>query len=152
MIRQLQLQRKADKTIETYVTSVAQLASYYDRSPERISREEVRDYIHYLIVERQLAPSSVNTKLAGIQFLYQHVLGQAKFDLKVNRKRSGRLPQPLSRREVRRLLDATSNPKHRVMLMTACGGGLPTVESSPARAVKSLSIIATAVTETGVNG
>jgi site-specific recombinase XerD len=93
MIRELQLQRKADKTIETCVMSVAQLASYYDRSPERISREEVRDYIHHLIVERQLAPSSINTKLAGIQFLYQHVLGQAKFDLKVNRKRCGRLPR-----------------------------------------------------------
>jgi len=124
MIRELQLQRKADKTIESYVASVAQLAGYYDRSPELISRDEVRDYIHYLIVDRKLAPSSINTRLAGLQFLYQHVLGQPKFDLKVRRRRCGRLPQPLSRGEVGRLIDATSNAKHRVMLMTAYGGGL----------------------------
>jgi len=124
MIRELQLQRKAKKTIQSYVASVAQLAGYYGRSPELISRKEVRDYIHYLIVDRKLATSSVNTKLAGIQFLYQQVLGQPRFDLKVDRTRSGRLPQPLGRSEVGRLIDATSNPKHRAMLMTAYGGGL----------------------------
>ena len=40
------------------------------------------------------------------------------------RKRSGRLPEPLSRGEIARLLDATPNTKHRVLLMTTYGGGL----------------------------
>ena len=50
--------------------------------------------------------------------------GQEEFSLRVPAKRSGRLPEPLSRSEIAKLLDATRNTKHRVLLMTAYGGGL----------------------------
>jgi len=45
-------------------------------------------------------------KLAGIKFFYRHVLGHAELDLRVPAKRSGRLPEPLSRTEVRRVIAA----------------------------------------------
>jgi integrase len=68
--------------------------------------------------------STCNQKLAGIRFFYRHVLGWQDFQLRVPAKRSGRLPEPLSRGEIARLLDATHNTKHRVLLMTTYGGGL----------------------------
>jgi len=123
MIRELQLQRKSPKTIEAYVAAVAQLAAHYGRSPADISLEEIRDYFHWLITERKLASSSCNQKLAGIRFFYQTVL-QQPFDVRVPMKRSGRLPEPLGRREVARLLGAVSNVKHRTLLMTAYSAGL----------------------------
>ena len=77
-----------------------------------------------MITERKLAYSSVNQKLAGIKFLYRQVLRRPHFELRVPAKRSGRLPEPLSRGEVARLLEATRNVKHRVLLMTAYAAGL----------------------------
>lgn len=124
MIRELELHRKAPKTIEAYVTAVVQLARHYGRSPDRIELEEIRDFLHYLITERKLAFSSCNQKLAGIRFFYQHVLGRGNFELRVPAKRSGRLPEPLSRGEIARLIEATKNLKHRVLLMTAYAAGL----------------------------
>jgi integrase/recombinase XerD len=124
MIRELELHRKSPRTIEAYVTAVAQLARHFGRSPEGISLEEVRSFLHHLITERKLAFSSCNQKLAGIRFFYREVLGQPNFDLRVPAKRSGRLPEPLSRGEVARLLDGTHNGKHRVLLMTAYAAGL----------------------------
>jgi site-specific recombinase XerD len=124
MIRELELARKSPKTIEAYVRAVAQLAAHYGRSPERISLEEVRDFLHHLITVRKLAFSSVNQKLAGMRFFYQHVLGRDEFTLRVPAKRSGRLPEPLSRAEVARLIEATRNAKHRVLLMTCYAAGL----------------------------
>jgi site-specific recombinase XerD len=124
MIRELELQRKAQKTIDSYVLAVGQLAGYFHCSPDLISHEQVREYIHHLIVKRKLATSSVNQKLAGIRFFFRQVMGDPMFDLKIRRKSTGRLPEPLSRSEVQRLLDVTTNPKHRVMLMTAYAGGL----------------------------
>jgi len=123
MIRELQLQRKAPNTITAYVTAVSQLAVHYKRSPDDISVEEVRDYLHHLIVQRKLAGSSCNQKLAGIRFFYQHVL-RRPFDLRVATKRSGKLPEPLSRQEIARLIDAIDNIKHRTMLMTQYAAGL----------------------------
>lgn len=124
MIRELKLQRKSENTIKSYLMSVSQLAKYYGRPPEKISREEVRDFFYFLINDRKLATATINTKVAGIQFFYQHVMQQPKFDLKVKCKRTGRLPEPLSRDEVAKILDSVTNIKHRVMLMTTYSAGL----------------------------
>jgi site-specific recombinase XerD len=124
MIHELELHRKSPHTIRAYVTAVAQLARHYGRSPEAISVEEIRDFLHHLITTRKVAFSTCNQRLAGIQFLYHHVLRQEQFSLRVPAKRSGRLPEPLSRDEIARLFEATGNLKHRALLMTVYGGGL----------------------------
>jgi site-specific recombinase XerD len=124
MIRELELHRKAPKTIEAYLSAVTQLAQHHHRSPERISEEEVRDFLHYLITLKRVSYSTCNQKLSGIRFLYRHVLGRKDFALRVPAKRSGKLPEPLSRGEIARLLAATTNLRHRVLLMTAYAGGL----------------------------
>lgn len=124
MIRELELQRKSPKTIEAYVAAVAQLAQYFGRSPDLISIEQVRNFLHHLVVERKLAFSSCNQKLAGLRFFFRQVLGRDDFRLRVPAKRSGRLPEPLSRGEVARLLAAAKRPKHRAVLATAYGAGL----------------------------
>jgi len=124
MIHELELRRKAPPTIEAYVTAVVQLAKHYGRSPQKISIEEIREFLHHLITQRRVAYSTCNQKLAGICFFYRHGLGQQDVSLRVPAKRSGRLPEPLSRGEIMRLFQATSNTRHRVMLMTKYGGGL----------------------------
>ena len=125
---ELQLQRKSKHTAKAYLTAVKQLAEHYHRSPDQISRDEVRAFIHHLITEKKLASSSVNLKLAGIRFFYRRVLGDAEFDLHVDRKASGKVPEPFSRQEIERLLTAAATAKHRAMLMVAYGGGLRAAE------------------------
>jgi site-specific recombinase XerD len=116
--------RKRTVSEQSEVTAVAQLARHYGCSPDRISLEQIREFLHYLIVERKLAFSSCNQKLAGIRFFYRHVLGQKQLELRVPAKRSGKLPEPLSRREIAHLLEASGNAKHRVLLMTCYATGL----------------------------
>jgi len=123
MIRELELQRKAPTTVSSYVKAVEELARYYRRSPDRISTEEIRDYMHFLIVGKKLSYSSCNHKIVAINFFFREVV-RRKVNLRVPMKRSGRLPEPLSREEVARLLDTAENQKHRVLMMTAYSGGL----------------------------
>jgi site-specific recombinase XerD len=120
----LSAHRKAPSTADAYVTAVMQLAQYFGRSPELITIEEIRDFLHHLITVQKVAYSTCNQKLCGIRFFYREVLGQQDFQLRVPAKRSGRLPEPLSRVEIARLLHATRNTKHRLLLMTTYGGGL----------------------------
>lgn len=136
MIRELELQRKSPRTIVAYVSAVEQLAAHFRRSPEQITIEEIRDYVHALVTKRKLAYSSCNQKLAGLKFFYRQVLGREDFDLRVPAKRSGRLPEPLSREEVSRLLFAAQyNRKHHVLLMTAYAAGLRVSELTRLRPV-----------------
>jgi len=124
MIRELELRRKSPATIHHYVSAVADLAKYYRRSPDQISLEEVRSYLHYLIVERKLAGSTCNVKIVALRFFYQQILGQENFRLDVRCKRSRKLPEPLSREEVVRLFQAADNLQQRVLLMTTYAAGL----------------------------
>jgi len=124
MIYVLELHRKSPHTIKPYVTAIAQLAQYYNRSPDQISADEVRDFLHHLITVRDLSTSTCNQRMAAIKFFYRHVLGQADFQLQVPLQPTGRLPEPLSRNEVTRLISAATNPKHVALMMTAYGGGL----------------------------
>ena len=123
MIRELELKRKAPSTVTSYVKAVEELARYYRRSPDRISTEEIRDYMHFLIVGKKLSYSSCNHKIVAINFFFREVV-RRKVDLRVPMKRSGSLPEPLSREEVARLIAAAENQKHRVLMMTAYSAGL----------------------------
>jgi integrase/recombinase XerD len=123
MIRELELHRKAPDTVKSYVKAVEELARHHGRSPDQISKGQLRDFLHHAIVERKLACGTVNHKLAAIRFFYRHVLGR-QINLRIPTRRSGRLPEPFSRQEVARLLEATENRRHRVMMMTTYGAGL----------------------------
>ena len=124
MIREMELRQFTPRTIESYVAAVAGLAGHYRRSPAQLKLEEVRSYLHHLLVVRKLAQGTCNLRAAAITFLYRQVLGQASFDLHVRRKHLGKLPEVYSQEELVRLFDASRNLQERVFLMTTYAAGL----------------------------
>ena len=52
MIYQMQLERLAPKTQAAYVTAVAGLATFYHCSPDQLSPEQMRHYLHHVLVDR----------------------------------------------------------------------------------------------------
>jgi integrase/recombinase XerD len=125
MIRDMPLQRLAPKTQKAYVTAVAGLAKFYQCSPDRLRPEQIRTYLHHLLVERRLAWSSCNQAAAGLKFFYTKTLGWDVLPLHLP-PRTGRsqLPQILSIEELQRLFTQAKNPRHRVLLMTTYAAGL----------------------------
>jgi integrase/recombinase XerD len=124
MLREMRLGSFSPRTIECYLDSMIGLATYYHRSPDQLKLEEIRTYLHYLLCERKLAPSTCNLRAAGITFFYRHVLGQENFNLKFRRKHSGKLPEIYSVEELVRLFEAARNQRDRVFLMTTYAAGL----------------------------
>jgi len=124
MIRETQLHQFSPRTTQAYVAAVKDLAAYYRRPPDRITCEEARSYLHYLLTERKLSSSTCNQRAAGITFFYHHVLGRKDIDLKMRRRRPQRLPEILSSQEVKRLINAAANPRDRAVLMVAYGTGV----------------------------
>ncbi len=124
MIRELQLQDKREKTIQIYVAYIAELGRHYARSPDQLSVEQLREFLHHLIVHKKLGRSAINGRVAAYRFFFEQVLRLPMLDLRVPSKRVKILPQPLARKEVARLISVTSNVKHRTLLMTAYATGL----------------------------
>src|SRR5215831_2455186 len=125
MITDMQLHRLAPETQALYLRKVASLATYYDRSPDHLTADDIRAYLHHLLVERQLAWSTCNVTAAAIRFLYVETLGwpMAQLHLPPRTDRQ-RLPRVLSAEELQRLFRATRHPKHRALLMTTYAAGL----------------------------
>lgn len=125
MVEDLQLRGYADRTIESYVYCVAQLAKFHHASPETLTEEQVREYLLHLCTVRKLAPSTYTIALCGIRFFYQQTLGRRWTVLDVARpQREKKLPVVLSRREVWRILDQVRILDYRVCLSTIYSCGL----------------------------
>jgi len=125
MTNEMVLRGLAPNTQRTYLRAISQLAQYYGRSPDVLSKREVKAYLLYLHREAKRSTSTCNVASAAMRFLYHQTLGRsaAGFDIPFARK-SKKLPQVLSREEVLRLLSSTRFLKHRVLFGVAYSAGL----------------------------
>ena len=115
----------SENTKKSYIQSVNGLVQHYRRSPDAITSKEVQDYLLYLHQKRGLAWSTCNTTLQGIRFFFRITLQRPEPYFYVPRgKKHSKLPEILNAEQVTRLFEATANPKHRMILMTAYGAGL----------------------------
>jgi site-specific recombinase XerD len=135
MIRDMELRGLAPGTQRTYVEAIRNLAAHYRRSPEALSEEEVRAFFVYLAKERRLAASTLRVYLFAIKFLFQKTLGRTWPVLGLIRvPRPKRLPEVLSREEVRLLLARVRRPAAQMSLVMMYACGLRVSEATHLRA------------------
>lgn len=117
-------------TQNIYLKAVIQLHDYYHQSPATLSVSQIKDYLLHLLKERKLAPNTYNTQIYGLRFFYCITLRHPlrKLDLPTT-KVTYKLPSILSPDEVRRIIKATSNTKHRTLLMLIYSAGLRVSEA-----------------------
>lgn len=125
MVRDMQLRRLSDNTQRVYTHAVFALARHYMKAPDRITNDQVQAYVLYMLNERKLTWSTCDTNVAGLKFFYGVTLGRNSMRLAIPpRKSEERLPEILSAGEISRLVAATNNLKHCVLLATAYSAGL----------------------------
>jgi site-specific recombinase XerD len=125
MLEDMDMRGFSVKTQMSYVRSVQGLARYFNnRSPDKLSDEEIRRYFVHLKVERKLARQTVTIALCGIKFFIESTL---KRDFSLTGvpvpKRQKKLPVVLSTKEVRAILGKVQKPRFRacLKLIYACG-------------------------------
>lgn len=124
MIEEMKLRNFSPRTEQSYVSAMVGLTKYYRPSPDQLTQEQVRSYLLHL-KERGLLPISRNVAISGLKFFYHQILGWNEQRLFLPpRKRSWRLPEVLSPKEVERLLLAAVKLRDRCLLMTAYATGL----------------------------
>jgi len=125
MIEDLQLRGLSPRTQDTYVRTVRLLAEHYDKSPDDITEEELRQYFLYLKNGKGVSASAFRIALCGIKFFYQHTLKWEWPTLNLVRPaREKKLPVVLSIDEVRQVLGSVRSRHHRVCLTTIYSCGL----------------------------
>jgi integrase len=99
------------------------------RHPRDLGAAEVRAYLTYLAVEKQVAAATQSQALNGIVFLYREVLGVELGEIgKIERPtRAPKLPTVLTKEEVRRVLAAVA-PEHQLACQLLYGTGMRLLE------------------------
>jgi len=124
LIEDMQLRGLSTSTQENYVRVVRQLAGYYDKSPDRINEEELRQYFLYLSQVKKVSPSTFQIALSAIKFFYEYTLQRQWATLELVKPiREKKLPAVLSVEEVGWVLARVHRARYRVCLSAiyACG-------------------------------
>ncbi len=123
--RLLQSKRYSANTVKTYMEALRIFLLYYNEKPaELLTNDDVIAFNNDYILKKNYSSSYQNQHVNALK-LYFGELQEKKLVLdKIHRPRpEKRLPNVLSKEEVKKILDASSNLKHRAMLamIYSCG-------------------------------
>ena len=134
MIEDLQLKGYSDSTQRLYVTAVRKLCEHFDKTPGKITEEDLRDYFLYGKNVKKWSRSTSTVALCGIKFFYENTLKRPWPTLLFIRPgREKKLPVVLSRDEVREVLSNIEHRRYRVCLTTIYSCGLRLSEGTHLR-------------------
>jgi integron integrase len=126
----LRVHHYAMKTEKSYVQWIRRFILFHKkRHPADMGKLEVEEFLTWLAVRRQVAPSTQNQALQAILFLYRKVLNieLAWLDDVVRAKRQQRIPVVLSRQEVAAVLAALTG-SYQLIGKLLYGSGLRLME------------------------
>jgi site-specific recombinase XerD len=130
MVADMELCNLRPATQAQYLTCARKLAEHYRRSPAELGETEVRAFLHHLITERSLKPSTVGVYSAALRFLYQETLRRPEVTAALAYpRRIPKVPEVLSGSEVERLLDELRSSKQRALATTMYAAGLRVSEA-----------------------
>jgi site-specific recombinase XerD len=129
MLEELQRRNYAETTISSYVRIVEDFSRRFQRPPDRLGPQQIREYQAELFKKRKLAASTVTVYLAALRFFYAKTLKKGWSAAETPYpKRAEHVPSVLSQEEVARLIDAADNSFHRTLLMTLYATGVRRAE------------------------
>ena len=116
--RELEIRNFSRQTVKGYLFSVNKFIDYSKNGG--LNESVLKDYIQLNLKNKN--PSSVRKDLFAIKFFFENVLKQ-KLNLP-NPKKNNPLPEILTVQEMKKLIDSTSNIKHKLILKLLYGCGL----------------------------
>lgn len=119
----------SEATQRRYIEAVTRLHAFYNKSPAKLSKAELRNYLLHL-KGKKVAPNTYNIIIYALRFFYCFTLKSPLIKLELPTTRvTYKLPSILSSNEVQRIIKSTGNIKHKTLLLTIYGAGLRVSEA-----------------------
>ena len=122
----LKLTGKSERTIQIYEKHLQKIERFYNKSPEKINEEELRRYLISMKDEKHYSESFFKQTISAFRFFYFHILEHADWKtLKfIKPQKERRLPDVLSREEVKLILSHVRVPRQKAILFILYSLGL----------------------------
>ena len=125
-VQQLKLQRYSKNSIANYLSCINKFRMYAKNNNIINPKfEDFEQYIYYQLRENQISASTQKQILASIT-KYFKIVYDKELNLKslYPQRKSNYLPNYISKQEVKSMLEATSNFKHKIIIATIYSCGL----------------------------
>jgi integrase/recombinase XerD len=126
--KELRIRGYSYKTIRNYIFSNKRFLDFIKKPIDEITTNDVKMYALFL-KDKGLSNNSLNHVLAALKFYYAKVLKRKIFFNIENLKPERTLPVVLTKEEVKNILNAIKNPKHRLLVEFMYGCGLRVSEA-----------------------
>ena len=121
----LESKRYSESTIKTYTEALRIFLNHFSyKTPDLITNEDVIDFNNFYILGKELSSTYQNQFVNAIKLFYKNLESRVMdVDLILRPRPEKKLPNVLSKMEVKALLASAYNLKHKVMLslIYACG-------------------------------
>jgi integrase/recombinase XerD len=125
MLEDLQIRHYSPTTIRIYLRAVAEFARHFGKPPDQLGAEHIRRYQLFLVKEKKVSLPTYIQMVCALRFFYTHTLNRTvAIDRIPFPRRERKLPLILSRDEVKALLEAPRNLRHRTLLAIMYASGL----------------------------
>lgn len=112
------------RTIKQYIAHNRRFFDFIGKSAREVGAEDIKKYLLFLRVHENYTNTSLNNVISALKFYYEGILKRKLFYNITRPTREKFLPVVLSRSDIQRIIDATNNLKHHLLLAVAYGAGL----------------------------
>ncbi|MEW6063505.1 MAG: site-specific tyrosine recombinase/integron integrase [Nanoarchaeota archaeon] len=129
MLKKLETELKirgfTNKTIQAYLYHNKKFLDFIKKDVAVITTDDIKSYLAFLMSEKRLKPSSICLIISALKFFYEEILKKKELFLDVKSpKLEKKLPEALTKEEVKSLIDAIENPKHKLLVEFMYASGL----------------------------
>ena len=121
---ELKIRGFSKRTVDSYRYNNKKFLEFVKKEPQNVNESDAKRYIAYLMAELKYKPSSVNLALSSLKFFYREILQNPAFNAVKTPKSEKKLPTVLTKEEIKKMLNAVKNPKHRLLIEFMYSSGL----------------------------
>jgi len=121
---ELKLRGFTDKTLQAYMFHNQKFLEFIKKKPQEVEGDDIKLYMAHLMSDLSYKPASVNLALSALRFFYLEIMEMHIFAKIKAPKMEKKLPTVLTKDEVKKLLSATKNFKHKLLIKMLYSSGL----------------------------
>ena len=126
---ELKIRGFSEKTVSSYLFHNQKFLDFTKKQTEEIEEDDIKAYLAHLMSDRSLKPASINLALCTLKFFYTEILEKDIFKKVKAPKLENKIPTVLSKDEIKALLAAAKNTKHKLLIEFLYSSGLRVSEA-----------------------
>jgi site-specific recombinase XerD len=121
--KELESRGVSTRTIKSYLYYNQKFLEFAGKIAKFVDRNDINSFLSNL-KQRGLSNNTLAHVTAALKFYYQNILGRKFFFGIRYPRRERKIPTVLTKEEIKRMIEITKNPKHRLLIELAYGSGL----------------------------